>query len=107
VSAVSPRARELWRPIRRQLRECPRNKHSELITKDDALVLRGVLRELLCELGASPLLEPHRAGAAPWPWIHNSEQLTRWQLASQIADELDDALDDDYRHKVQRDLFRA
>lgn len=107
MSAISPRARELWRLIRRQLRECPRDKHGELISNNEALVLRGVLRELLYELGASPLLEPHRAGAAPWPWIHNSEQLTRWKLARQIADELDDALDDDYRHKVQRDLIRA
>ena len=104
---VSQRARWLWRSVRRQLSECPRDKRGELISNDDALVLRGILRELFCELGVSPLLEPHRAGAGPWPWIHNSEQLTRWQLARQIADELDAALDDDYRHKVQRDLFRA
>ena len=102
---VSPRARELWRSIR-QLQQRPRDRRGEL-SDDDALVLRGVLRELFCELGVSPLLEPHRAGAAPWPWIHNSEQLTRWKLARQIADELDAALDDDYRHKVQRDLCRA
>ena len=71
-------ARSLWRSVR-LLQQRPRDKRGELISDDDALILRGVLRELALELGVSPLVEPHRAGAAPWKWIAagDGEQMAR------------------------------
>jgi hypothetical protein len=91
---ITPRAREQWRSVRRLLRECPRDKHGELVNDDDALMLRGILRELLCELGVSPLLEPHRAGATPWKWLAagDGEQMERWQASRDLAAELDAAI---------------
>ena len=83
---VSPRARSLWRSVR-LLQQRPRDNRGELISDDDALILRGVLRELALELGVSPLVEPHRAGAAPWKWIAagDGEQMARRQLSRDLA----------------------
>jgi hypothetical protein len=90
VSAVPPRARELWRHVHTI------QSHGAS-SETDLLELRAALNELGRILGYDPItVEPHRVAAddKPWRWAHLPEHIERWQQSKATADELDQAVEE-------------